>query len=207
MAAPSHQITVAREPGSAVAHVRFVSEHRLNPMTRGLVTDLPAVVTFRGGANFSCGAHTGELAGLSEPELTAFVAKEIELFDRVAGLAPVTIAAVTGVCVSNAAELALACDLRLASDDASFAWPEVTLGYPAPVGRLAGFVGRGVATQLAVLGERVGARRAHEIGLVSEVAGAAEFDRRLAELADRAASLPVSAVTQTKGRLDAAYPR
>jgi enoyl-CoA hydratase/carnithine racemase len=107
--------------------------------------------------------------------------------------------------VGNAAELALSCDLRVVCDDAKFAWPEVAIGYPAPVKRLASYVGRGPATQLAVLGEQVTARRAYEIGLVSEVVEPASFERRLAELADRAAELPRGAVAETKKRLDAAF--
>jgi enoyl-CoA hydratase/carnithine racemase len=73
------------------------------------------------------------------------------------------------------------------------------------VQRLASYLGRGLATQLAVLGEHVPARRAYEIGLVSEVAEPARFEQRLSELAGRAASLPRSAVAETKKRLDAVF--
>lgn len=73
---PDHKITIRRGPVQSAVHVRFVSAHRLNPLTRGMVTDLlsaakelsdaaPSVITFQGGENFSCGAHTGELATAS----------------------------------------------------------------------------------------------------------------------------------------------
>jgi enoyl-CoA hydratase/carnithine racemase len=213
---PGHEITISRDPVHSATHVRFTSGHPLNPLTHGLVTDLmsavkelceaaPAVITFRGGVNFSCGAHKGELAAMSEAQLSAFIGEELELCDLIAHLPAVTIAAIQGVCIGNAADLALSCDLRVACDDAVLAWPEVVIGYPAPVQRLASYLGRGLATQLAVLGEHVTARRAYEIGLVSEVAEPARFEQRLSELAGRAASLPRSAVAETKKRLDAVF--
>lgn len=213
---PDHEITIRRGPVQSAMHVRFASAHRLNPLTRGMVTGLlsavkeladaaPSVITFQGGENFSCGAHTGELAAMSEAQRSAFIDDELELCDLIAHLPAVTIAAIRGVCIGNAAELALSCDLRLACGDSAFAWPEVRIGYPAPVKRLASYVGRGPATQLAVLGEQATARRAYEIGLVSEVVEPASFERRLAELAERAAGLPRGAVAETKKRLDAAF--
>jgi enoyl-CoA hydratase/carnithine racemase len=213
---PDHEITVTRDPLHFATHVRFTSGHPLNPLTRGLVSDLltaieeiaraaPPVITFQGGENFSCGAHKGEIAAMSQAQLSAFIDEELQLCDRVAHLPAVTIAAVQGACIGNAADLALSCDLRVAGDGAVFAWPEVLLGYPAPVQRLASYVGRGLATQLAILGEQVTARRAHEIGLVSVVAEPARFEGVLSELAERAADLPRSAVAGTKKRLDAAF--
>jgi enoyl-CoA hydratase/carnithine racemase len=211
-------LQVKRASDGDVIALTFSSGHRLNPLTRSLVTELlgtlkelraapPAVLTIQGGENFSCGAHTGELAAMSPSELDAFIAEEIELCEVVASLPAVTIAAIRGVCVGNAAELAVACDLRLACEDASFAWPEVTIGYPAPVRRLAQLTGRGPATQLALLGERITAARACQLGLVSELIDPAGFERRLAELASRAAGLPRQAVAQTKRNLDAAFGR
>lgn len=216
MNVPSHEITVERDQGSSTVHLRFASDHRLNPLTRGLVTGLlsavrelradpPLVVILQGRENFSCGAHRGELADLDAAQLSAFIADELELCRVLAALPSVTIAAIRGVCIGNAAELALSCDLRLACEDASLAWPEVSIGYPAPVQGLARHVGQGVATQLALLGERITARRAHDIGLVCEVVEAGHFDDRLAELAARSSALPRQAVRQTKERLAAAF--
>lgn len=213
---PSHAVTIERERGSAVVRVRFLSEHRLNPLSRGLVDDLraavrdlraqpPGVVVFAGGENFSCGAHAGELASLAAGDLDAFITAEIQLCDEVAALPGVTIAAIKGACIGNAAELALACDLRLARDDTVLAWPEVALGYPAPAARLARFTGRGVAAELTLLGERLGADRARRLGLVTQVAGADEFEERLAGLVARAAAAPPDAVAGTKRNLDEAF--
>jgi enoyl-CoA hydratase/carnithine racemase len=213
---PAHEVVLERSAGSSAVTLRFLSGHRLNPLTRGLVTDLlaavrelaadpPAVITLRGGDNFSCGAHTGQLAAMGEKELGGFIADELELCDVVARLPSVTIAAIRGACIGNAAELALSCDLRIACEDATFSWPEVALGYPAPVERLAHYCGRGPATQLAVLGERISAPRAHAIGLVTEVVDPGRFDERVAELAERAARLSRQAVRETKRRLDEVF--
>lgn len=72
-----------------------------------------------GTENFSCGAHTGELAGLSSAELGAFITEETGLCDDVAVLPCVTIAAIKGACIGNGAELALACEHRPRSGCAS----------------------------------------------------------------------------------------
>ena len=59
---------------------------------------------------------------MSGAQPSAFIDDELELCDLIAHLPAITIAAIRGVCIGNAAELALSCDLRVACDDAAFAW-------------------------------------------------------------------------------------
>lgn len=209
---PSHTVSVKRSQNEDVVDVRFESEHPLNPLTRGLVDGLisalhevrddpPIVLTLRGGASFSCGAHTGELRNLSPQELEAYVEREIELIDLVSSMPSLTVAVVRGACIGNGAELALACDLRISTGNARFAWPEVKLGYPAPVERLAEYVGRGQAAQLALTGQEIDGSRAYELGLISELLDDGDFDDVVADRVNGWALLPRAGVMETKRRL------
>jgi enoyl-CoA hydratase len=82
------------------------------------------------------------------------------------------IAAVNGFALGGGCELAMACDIRLASDKAKLGQPEVNLGIIPGYGgtqRLARLVGRGKAKELIFTGDMIGAEEAHRIGLVDEV--------------------------------------
>ena len=81
------------------------------------------------------------------------------------------VAAVNGYCLGEGMTLILACDLRIASERASFGFPEVSLGMPTIVGavRAPRVVGLGNALELLLVGDRVDARRALEMGLVQRV--------------------------------------
>jgi enoyl-CoA hydratase/carnithine racemase len=97
------------------------------------------------------------------------------------------VASIHGFCLGGGLEIALACDIRIAARDASFAFPETGLGIMTGVGgsqRIARIVGQGVALDLILTGERIGAERAYQLGLVSRLAepGAlADATRALAE--------------------------
>ena len=101
------------------------------------------------------------------------------------------ICAINGASVSAGLELALACDVRLASSDATFALPETAHG-AIPMGggtqRLARLVGRGEALRLILLGEEIDAEEAHRIGLVSSVVPAVGLATEAKALAETMAS-------------------
>src|SRR5690606_7685030 len=83
------------------------------------------------------------------------------------------VAAVNGFALGGGCELAMACHLRVASEKAQFGQPEVNLGLIPGYGgtqRLPRLVGRGVAAELLLTGDRISAQRAYEIGLVNRVA-------------------------------------
>jgi len=114
------------------------------------------------------------------------------------------VAAINGYCLGEGLTLALACDLRLASDRASFGFPEVQLGLPTIVGavRAPRVVGLGNALELLLLGERVDAQRAFEMGLLNRVVPP---DRLLAEATDWAERLAGNGPLAVRATKEAAY--
>lgn len=114
--------------------------------------------------------------------------RSLEVFDRLAVCPKPTIAAIDGPAVAGGLELALACDLRIASDRARFGMPETSLGLIPAAGatfRLPRTVGEAVATQMILFGAEFDASQALACGLVHEVAS--ELDERVAWWAARAA--------------------
>ncbi len=120
---------------------------------------------------------------------------------RVAAAKTPLVAAVSGFALGGGCELALICDLIVASETAEFGQPEITLGIiPGGGGtqRLARVLGKQRAMELVLTGRRIGAREAERIGLVNEVAGEGEWLDRALELARRIARRPPIAVRLAK---------
>jgi len=138
------------------------------------------------GSDFSVGIDLGFLAAAFELERTTaeegrsdvgrrvLLRKQIEQLQRVIGCvatsAKPVIAAVHGYCLGGGLDLATACDIRLASEDAIFSVRETRMAMVADLGslqRLPALVGKGMALELALTGDDVSATRAREIGLVN----------------------------------------
>ena len=120
---------------------------------------------------------------------------------RVAGAKTPLVAAVSGFALGGGCELALICDLIVASETAEFGQPEITLGIiPGGGGtqRLARVLGKQRAMELVLTGRRIGARDAERFGLVNEVVAAGEWLERAMELAQRIARRPPIAVRLAK---------
>jgi enoyl-CoA hydratase/carnithine racemase len=153
-----------------------------------------AIVIAGEGRAFCSGSdlrEIGQLAGEAERE---YVDLDFSTKNRVATCRKPVVAAVQGHCVGGGVELAIACDFRIAADDAQFAMPEVTLGaLPGSGGlqRLAPLVGLGIAKEWIMTGRRVDASEAHQRGLVNRVVSAdsvrAEAQAFAADLATRSA--------------------
>src|SRR5439155_1322250 len=112
------------------------------------------------------------------------------LFNSIDSFPKPVIAMVNGYCLGGGCELALACDLRIASDKASFGQPEINLGIiPGGGGtqRLTRLVGEGKAMELILTGEMIDAQTAYRLGLVNIVVPAADLEAKTMELANRIA--------------------
>ena len=121
---------------------------------------------------FSGGADIRELHGLDQAGCKIFVERGQALFDRIEGLPKPVIAAINGACVGGGAELAMACDLRVAGHSARFGQPEVNLGVVPGWGgtqRLPRLVGKTRSMEMLMLGETVPAEAALSMGLVNQV--------------------------------------
>jgi enoyl-CoA hydratase len=147
------------------------------------------VLTGAGDKAFIAGADIAEFA-----ERTAIQQREVmldrSLFNAIDSFPKPIIAMVNGYCLGGGCEVALACDLRIASDTASFGQPEINLGIiPGGGGtqRLTRLVGEGKALELILSGEIIKAETALAIGLVNQVVPADQLQTRTMEIANRIA--------------------
>ena len=163
---------------------------RLADVCAELAADLPGAIVVAGNdRSFAAGAEIAEFGG--PEEATVIGAAFHRAFDALAALPRVTIAAVAGFALGGGCELALACDLRIAAENARFGQPEILLGIiPGGGGtqRLARLVGPARAKDLILSGRQLRAAEALAIGLVDEVVPTGEvLDRALARAAGFAA--------------------
>jgi len=144
------------------------------------------ILTGAGDKAFVSGADIREIRQRGKRE--ALEAINQELFTAVDNFPWPVIAAVNGYALGGGFELALACDLRVAAEEAKFGFPETGLGIiPAAGGtqRLPRYVGWGRAKEMIFTGEMINARRAEELGLVSRVVPRAEVMDAARELAEK----------------------
>jgi enoyl-CoA hydratase len=154
-----------------------------------------------GGRAFAAGADIGELAAAATPEAgRALALRGQGIFRRIETLGKPVIACIQGFALGGGCELAMACTIRIAADDARLGQPEVKLGLVAGYGgtqRLPRLVGRGAALKLLLSGEIINAQEALRIGLVDEVVPAAELMARAEALAQNIASNAPLAIAET----------
>jgi enoyl-CoA hydratase len=117
-----------------------------------------------------------------------------------------TIAAVRGACLAGACELALCCDLTIATDDAFFGEPELKFGAGIVVMILPWIVGPKIAKEIILTGEdRLTAARAREIGIVNQIVPSSELESACLKLAKRIAVVDPNLVRQTKHAINRAF--
>ena len=143
------------------------------------------VLTGAGEKSFVAGADISQFTQLDALTGHRFALQGQAVFNRIEEMPKPVVAAVNGFALGGGCELALACHLRVAAEQASFGQPEVNLGILPGYGgtqRLPRLVGRGLATELVLTGERISAQRAYEIGLVNRVVPTSEVVRAAREL-------------------------
>ena len=126
------------------------------------------VLTGAGDRAFVAGADISQFPGLDDESGMALVRHGQKVYQKIADFSRPVICAVNGYALGGGCELALACDIRVAAENARFGLPEVTLGILPGYGgtqRLPRLVGAGMAKKLILSGEPISAQEAHRIGL------------------------------------------
>lgn len=150
---------------------------------------------------FVAGADISEMADYSPMEAKTFSLKGNTVFSRIENFSKPVIAAVNGFALGGGCELAMACDLRVASEKAKFALPEVGLGIIPGFGgtqRMGRIIGTAKALELTLTNEMISGTQAAELGLVNYVTPPEELMEKAMSLAKTIASKPQVAVRQAK---------
>lgn len=211
------QIRVSVDEG--VARITLNRPERLNALTTRMSDELlDALASLRDDRSVRCLVLTGEGRGFcAGQDLTEFRdeyeagrERDIEahlrhtynrLIPAVADLPLPVVAAVNGVAAGAGLSLALACDLRVASDDARFTLAFVKIGLIPDSGAtfmLSRVVGYPKAVELSITGDLIDAGAALDIGLVSRVVAGPALEEEMMALATRLAALPTGAIAETK---------
>ncbi|MHA1152650.1 MAG: enoyl-CoA hydratase [Alphaproteobacteria bacterium] len=188
------RIEIARRVRSdgLVAWVTVDNQAKLNVLDSRLIGELRAafealaaepglravVLTGAGTRAFIGGADIAEMAALTPETARVFITGLHELCAAIQALPAPVIARIRGYCLGAGLEVATACDLRAASEDAHFAMPEVRVGIPSVIeaALLPRLIGAGRAQELVLTGREVAAEEALRIGLVERVVPAAGLD-------------------------------
>ena len=160
------------------------------------------VVIFTGAGDkaFVAGADIAEFAGRTAITQRAVMLGR-SLFTAIDNFPKPVIAMINGYCLGGGCELALACDLRIASETASFGQPEINLGIiPGGGGtqRLTRLVGEGKAMEMILTGDIIDAREAFTLGLVNMVVPPADLEAKTMEMANRIAEKSPIALRMAK---------
>lgn len=167
-----------------------------------------SVLIVSGGAarGFSAGADLKHMRGLPAEALRRFIELTWRCFDRLAASPLVSIAALHGYALGGGAELALACDLRVAAEDAVIGFPEMTLGSVPGSGamqRLPQLIGAPRALELVATGRRLSGAEAAALGLVNRSVAPGQALAEALALADILATRPAAALRYAKASLRA----
>ena len=177
---------VLTEVREGIAIITINRPEKLNALNRATLAELERavsgagddprvlalVITGTGPKAFVAGADIGELAALSPLEGRAYAMDGNRILMGIESLGKVVIAAINGFALGGGCELALACHIRIAAQNARIGLPEVTLGLIPGFGgtqRLARIVGKGRGLEMTLSGEMIDAAEAHRIGLFNRV--------------------------------------
>lgn len=167
-------ITLNRPKSLNALNTRLVRElhHFFSQSREEFGSHQAVIITGSGEKAFAAGADITEIAGLSLEEGIAFSTYGHETMHLIENFHVPVIAAINGFALGGGCELAMACHIRVASENAKMGLPEVSLGLIPGYGgtqRLAQIVGKGKAFELVLTGDMVGAEEALRIGLVNHV--------------------------------------
>ena len=166
--------------------------------------DVRCIILHGEGRAFCAGADLNSMTELT-PSRALRKFAETNLWQALEDLPQPTIAAVHGYCFGGGCELALACDFRLAAEDARFAQPEIKVGIIPGAGgtqRLPRLVGMTRAKEMVLFGEPIDAAEAYRIGLVNRVVPTPNLLAEAEAWADRLSHLPPLGVRAAKSAMN-----
>jgi len=190
------------EKKNAIAYVTVNRPKVLNALNMATMEDLRGafhdiknddairvvILTGSGEKAFIAGADIGELSKNDAVMAKAYTHKGQSVLNLIENLGKPVIACLNGFALGGGFEIAMACTMRLASENAKLGQPEVKLGIIPGYGgtqRLPRLVGKGIAMQLVLAGEMISAQEAHRIGLVNEVTAASDLIPRAEAIAQK----------------------
>jgi enoyl-CoA hydratase len=166
------------------------------------------VLTGVGEKAFVAGADIAEMQNLRPKEALAFMELGHETLRLLETLPKPSVAAVNGFALGGGTEIAMACDVRFASETARFGQPEILIGLIPGWGgtqRLARLVGMGRAKELVMSGELIDAKRAYEIGLVNRIFPPDQLLTEAKKFAGKLAGMPGFAIKMAKHAINFGY--
>lgn len=204
------------------AHLKLDRPKAMNALSRQLVDELLEaldalarepqlsliVIDSSEPKSFCAGADLRERKTMNEAEVEAFLSSLRRLMDTIAAMPMPTMAVIRGYALGGGLELALACDLRIAADEASLGLTEVRLGIIPGAGgtqRLTRVVGQATAKAMIFTGKRIGGQEAAALGVVHEAAPLAGLDELVAEWREELLKGAPLALRQAKKAIDGAF--
>lgn len=167
-----------------------------------------AVIVTGEGKAFVAGADIAQMHKLNAIEGRAMMTLGHKVMNLIENIEKPVIAAVNGFALGGGCELAMACDIRIASEKAKFGQPEVGLGIIPGFGgtqRLARLVGKGMAKYLIMTAEMIDAAEAHRIGLAEKVVAPEELIAEAEKVANTIASKAPIAIATAKTAINTGY--
>lgn len=192
-------ITINRPDALNALSTEVLTE--LGDAIRQLSADCRVLIITGAGRSFVAGADISEMSQFTPAEALAFGERGAQLFRQLELLKIPVIAAVNGFALGGGCELAMACDIRIASAKAKFGQPEVGLGIPpgfSGTQRLPRLVGTGIASELIFTARTINADEALRIGLVNRVVAPEELLPTVQSIAEEICSRSPHAVALSK---------
>jgi enoyl-CoA hydratase len=202
-----------------VATITFNRPKVLNAMNSEVMTELAhalkvcdrddavkaLILTGSGEKAFVAGADISQMQNNTPAEVTKFMEQGQETLRFMETMGKPSIAAVNGFALGGGTEIALACDMRIAAENARFGQPEILIGILPGWGgtqRLPRLVGTGIAKELILGGGQIDAKRAYEIGLVNKVVPLANLMEEARKMAAKFVALPGFALKMAKNSIN-----
>jgi len=198
-----------------IAWIKLNRPEKLNALTIEMLEEISSIldeiekdieircviITGLGEKSFCSGADISIFSSLNPIKAEEFARKGQKIFSKIENSSKIFIAAINGYCLGGGLELAIACDFRIASENAEFGSPEINLGFiPGWCGtqRLTRIVGINNAKKMIMLGERIKAEEALRIGLVDKVVPIEKLHEEAILLSKKLIEKPINSLKYAK---------